>query len=106
VYVRVHADSKVGHDEYTPCEYRPLTAIWRILRILDEEGLKATINTCGGIAKRFPEAVKAIVQRGHETAGHGNHHEVARNLTLEEEDLVMRWTIAMIKERTGQRAIG
>lgn len=104
--VRPDADGKIDHEEYTQCEYGPHTAIWRILRILDEEGVKATFNTCSGIAERFPDAVKAIVQRGHEIAGHGYHHEVARDLTLEEEDVVMRRTIAMIQDRTGQRAIG
>src|SRR5476649_2565931 len=34
-------------------------AIWRILRILDEEGVKATFNTCGGSAERYPDEVKA-----------------------------------------------
>ena len=44
---------------------------------LDETGVKATFLTCGGIAERYPEAVKAIAQRGHEIAGHGYHHEKA-----------------------------
>ncbi len=100
--VRPGKDGKIDHEEYTQCEYGPNTAIWRILRILDEEGVKATFNTCGGIAERYPEAVKALVERGHEIAGHGYHHEVARDLTRDQENDVMRRTRAMIKERTGR----
>jgi peptidoglycan-N-acetylglucosamine deacetylase len=104
--VRPLPDGTRDHEEYTQCEYGPNTAIWRILRILDEEGVKATFLTCGAIAERFPDAVKAIVANGHEIAGHGYHHEVARKLTREQEHEVMRKTVDMIRGRTGQRPFG
>jgi peptidoglycan-N-acetylglucosamine deacetylase len=104
--VRPDKDGKIDNEEWTQCEYGPHTAIWRILRILDEEGVKASFNTCGGIAERYPEAVKAVVDRGHEIAGHGYHHECARDLTREQEWDVMRKTGAMIRERTGAQPIG
>jgi peptidoglycan/xylan/chitin deacetylase (PgdA/CDA1 family) len=104
--VRPLADGTRDHEEYTQCEYGPHTAIWRILRILEEEGVKATFLTCGAIAERFPDAVKAIVAKGHEIAGHGYHHEVARKLTREQEWDVMRRAVEMIRGRTGQRPVG
>ena len=67
--VRPGSDGLLDHEEYTQAEYGPHTAIWRILRILEEEGVKATFNTCGGIAERYPAACKAIVAKGHEIAG-------------------------------------
>ena len=99
-------DGKINHEEYTQAEYGPNTAIWRILRILEEEGVKATFLTCGGIAERYPEAVKAIISKGHEVAGHGYHHEVARSLTREEERKVMKRATEMIQSRTGERPVG
>ena len=54
-------DGTMDHEEYTQCEYGPHTGIWRILRMLEEDNVKTTFLTCGGIAERFPEAVKAIV---------------------------------------------
>src|SRR5215469_18145611 len=104
--VRPLPDGTMDHEEYTQAEYGPHAGIWRILRILDEEKVKATFNTCGGIAERYPEAVKAIVEQGHEIAGHGYHHETARDLTREQEHDVMRRTGAMIKQRTGHQPIG
>lgn len=104
--VRPLADGSRDHEEYTQCEYGPHTAIWRILRILADEKVKATFLTCGGIAERFPAAVKAIAANGHEVAGHGYHHEVARKLTRDQETEVMKKTIAMIQSRTGQRPLG
>jgi peptidoglycan/xylan/chitin deacetylase (PgdA/CDA1 family) len=104
--VRPLPDGTRDHEEYTQCEYGPNTAIWRILRMLDEEAVKATFLTCGAIAERYPEAVKAIVANGHEIAGHGYHHEVARNLTREQETEVMRKTVDMIRGRTAHRPVG
>ena len=105
--VRPLADGTFDHEEYTQCEYGPHTGVYRILRILKEEGVKATFITCGAIAERFPQAVKEIVAGGHEVAGHGYHHEVARELTREQEHEVMRKATAMIKDRTGgKRPVG
>ena len=104
--VRPLPSGKVDHEKYTQAEYGPNTAIWRILRILDEEAVKATFLTCGAIAERYPDAVDAIVAKGHEIAGHGYHHEVARDLPLEQEAEVMRKTVAMIRARTGRQIAG
>jgi len=104
--VRPDRNGKINHEEWTQAEYGPQTGIWRILRILEETGVKATFLTCGGIAERYPEQVKTIVQSGHEIAGHGYHHEVARDLTLEQEREVIEKTTAMIEKRTGKRPVG
>ena len=104
--VKPDADGTINHEEWTQGEYGPNTAIWRLLRILREEKVKASFMTCGGIAERYPDAVKAIIAEGHEVAGHGYHHEVARKLTRDEETEVMRKTSAMILARAGTRPLG
>jgi peptidoglycan/xylan/chitin deacetylase (PgdA/CDA1 family) len=100
--VRPLPNGKINHEEYTQAEYGPKTGIWRILRILDEIKVKATFMTCGGIAERYPEATKAIVQHGHEVAGHGYHHEVARDLSRDEEKDVIRRATEMIRSVTSK----
>jgi len=104
--IRPMADGKINHEKYTQAEYGPNTAIWRILRILDEEEVTATFLTCGAIAERYPDAVKAIAAGGHEVAGHGYHHEVARDLTREEETDVIARTTAMVGSKSGTRPEG
>jgi peptidoglycan/xylan/chitin deacetylase (PgdA/CDA1 family) len=104
--VRPLPSGKINHEKYTQAEYGPNTAIWRLLRILQDEGVKATFLTCGGIAERYPEAVKAIVAGGHEVAGHGYHHEVARDLTREQEQDVIARASAMIRGRAGRAPAG
>ena len=73
---------------------------------MKEENIKATFLTCGAIAERFPEAVQAILDHGHVVEGHGYNHEIARYLPRDEEDQVMKKTIAMIQKRTGRRCYG
>jgi peptidoglycan/xylan/chitin deacetylase (PgdA/CDA1 family) len=104
--VRPLPGGKMDHEKYTQAEYGPNTAIWRILRILAEENVKATFLTCGAIAERYPAAAKAIVQNGHEIAGHGYHHEVARDLTREQETEVMRKATGMIRGVSGRQPVG
>jgi peptidoglycan/xylan/chitin deacetylase (PgdA/CDA1 family) len=104
--VRPLANGKMDHEKYTQAEYGPRTAIWRILRILEEEAVTATFMTCGAIAERYPDAVKAIVAKGHEIAGHGYHHEVARDLAREQEHEVMRKAADMIRATAGRQPVG
>lgn len=104
--IRPGSDGRIDHEKYTQAEYGPNAGIYRILRILREEGVRATFLTCGAIAERYPEAVAAIVADGHEVAGHGYHHEVARDLSRDEETEVMRKTAAMIENRAGSAPRG
>ena len=96
----------MNHEEYTQAEYGPKTGIYRILRILAAHEVKATFLTCGGIAERYPEAVANIVAQGHEVAGHGYHHEVARDLSKDEERDVIKRTTEMILSRAQKRPSG
>ncbi len=104
--VKPDRNGRINHEEYTQGEYGPNTGIWRILRILSSHEVKATFLTCGGIAERYPEAVAAIAAQGHEIAGHGYHHEVARDLTKDEERDVIKRTTDMILNRAQKRPFG
>ena len=96
----------LNYEMWSQGEYGPHHAIYRLLRILKEENIKATFLTCGAIAERFPEAVQAILDHGHVVEGHGYNHEIARYLPRDQEDQVMKKTIAMIQKRTGRRCYG
>jgi peptidoglycan/xylan/chitin deacetylase (PgdA/CDA1 family) len=104
--VRPDKNGRINHEEYTQAEYGPNTGIWRILRTLSANDVKATFLTCGGIAERYPEAVAAIIAQGHEVAGHGYHHEVARDLTKDEERDVIKRTGEMLLNRAQKSPLG
>jgi peptidoglycan/xylan/chitin deacetylase (PgdA/CDA1 family) len=104
--VRPDKNGRLNNEDYAEGEYGPKTGIWRILRMLDEVKVKTTFLTCGGIAERYPDAIKAIAAQGHEVAGHGYHHEIARELTVQEERDCIKRTSDMLEKRTGKRPVG
>lgn len=105
-HIKPDKDGYLNYERWSQGEYGPNHGVYRILRILKEEGVRATFLTCGAIAERYPEAVKAVLDHGHEVEGHGYHHETARYLARADEHEVMRRTIAMIEGRTGRRPQG
>lgn len=67
-------------------DYGWKAGIWRLLDLLDEYGLKASISTNGLAAERHPEIIKLLADEGHEILGHGwaNDH-YAKDSTVEQE---------------------
>jgi Polysaccharide deacetylase len=52
-------------------EYGAKVGAWRLLDLLDREGVRAVFYTSGVVAERFPQLPAAITQRGHLVAAHG-----------------------------------
>ena len=104
--VKLLPEGNIHFEDFTKAEYGPKTGIWRILRVLEKQGIKATFLTCGAIVERYPEAVKAIISKGHELAGHGYHHEVARNLSRDEEQEIIQRTTEALRAISGKHPAG
>ncbi|MFQ5913437.1 MAG: polysaccharide deacetylase family protein [Nitrospinota bacterium] len=99
-------DGTPNYGQLTEASYGGRVGIWRILDILDRQGVKATFNVCGVTAERYPESAKAIVDRGHEIGGHAYHHELQWKLAEKEETEVIRKSIDAIQRITGERIVG
>jgi peptidoglycan-N-acetylglucosamine deacetylase len=104
--VHMVPEGNIYFEDYAQAEYGPKTGIWRLLRVLEEQGVAANFLICGGIVDRYPEAVRAVISKGHEVAGHGYHHEVARNLSREDEKQVIQRTTERIQSFSGKRPMG
>lgn len=52
-------------------EYGAKAGAWRLLDLLDREGVRAVFYTSGVVAQHYPELTAAIAQRGHAVAAHG-----------------------------------
>jgi hypothetical protein len=52
-------------------EYGAKAGAWRLLDLLDREGVRAVFYTSGVVAERYPELAAAIARRGHAVAAHG-----------------------------------
>lgn len=88
--------------------YGPLTGVPRLLRILAERSVRATFFVPGHSADRFPEAVQAILEAGHEVAHHGYlHRNLVGSTEAEEREELERGLEALARHGvvpTGYRA--
>lgn len=87
-------------------EYGSRAGIWRLLRILDTEGITATFFATAVALEHNPGVVARIVERGDEVAAHGyrwlNHFEMDREL---EREWIAR-TVESIRATVGERPVG
>lgn len=73
----------------------------RILKILEERGIRATFFTPGWVAEQYPDKLKAIVEKGHEIAALGYHHEHMALLSEEEQESAIKKGIDAIEKVCG-----
>lgn len=74
-----HPESAGWLDVMSHQAYGPRTGVPRLLRVLDRQGIRATFFVPGYTAERWPEAIRAIRDAGHEIGHHGYLHEGARS---------------------------
>jgi peptidoglycan/xylan/chitin deacetylase (PgdA/CDA1 family) len=99
-------DGTPNYGQITEASYGGRVAIWRVLDILAKHGIRATFNTVGLTAEYYPQSAKAIVQAGHEIAGHTHTHRAQYTLSYEEEVQEVRNTVETIQRITGERIVG
>lgn len=85
--------------------YSPRRGIPRLLGIFARHGIPATFFYTGYDAEQNPGIVRQIVDAGHEIAAHGYLHE-SWDVSLEEEDRLLRKTHAILTELTGTPPLG
>jgi polysaccharide deacetylase family protein (PEP-CTERM system associated) len=78
----------------------------RMLDLLDEFGIKATVFVLGCVAERFPELVRAVRDRGHEIASKGYQHRPISEMTPSELADDLQRSREAIERASGQRVVG
>ncbi|HPQ69986.1 MAG TPA: DUF3473 domain-containing protein [bacterium] len=81
-------------------------ATYRILRLLEENGVRATFFTLGWLAKRHPRLVRAIHASGHEVACHGYFHEPLTKLHPDEFRADIRAAKRLLEDTVGTSVRG
>ena len=82
-------------------QYGMTRGVDRILDILEERGIRATFFTPGWVAEQYPDKLKKIVEKGHEIAALGYHHEHMALLSEEAQELAIRKGIHAIEDVCG-----
>ena len=90
----------------TQGEYGPKVGVYRILKLLRQQGIEATFCIVGQTAEKYPEAVEAIIKEGHEVAVHGYTHKGYNELLPEQEQAEILKTREILEEYTGKPIYG
>jgi peptidoglycan/xylan/chitin deacetylase (PgdA/CDA1 family) len=64
----------------TEHEFSVRRGLARIVELLGEHEMRGTFYVPGATALRYPEAIAALVQAGHQVAHHGHHHLASHEL--------------------------
>jgi allantoinase len=93
---------------YTHRDYGNRVGIYRIMRVLDRLGIRATAAVNSSVALRYPALIRSIVDRGWEVLAHGRdmaalHHS---GLGREEERQLIRASLKDLRDASGQDVRG
>lgn len=88
-------------------DYGAKVGAWRLLDLLDQEGVKAVFYTSGVVAERFPALPAAIARRGHPVSAHGwSQGTLPAYLTPEQEAADIARCVAALKATAGSPPAG
>jgi polysaccharide deacetylase family protein (PEP-CTERM system associated) len=103
-YFQVSAFEKhVRRDQWDRWESRVEANTHRILRLLDQHGVKATFFLLGWIGERYPQLVRDIHACGHEIGSHGYWHRLIYEQTPAEFRADLRRSRDVLEDTIGQR---
>ena len=87
-------------------QYGARRGIWNILELLDRYQIKATFFVCGTTAEKYPDAVQAARESGHEIAGMSYSFDRVRTASAERERSIVRRSAQVLEGITGSRIQG
>ena len=93
---------------YTTRDYGNRVGIFRLMKILDDFGLKANMAVNSEVAVRYPYLLAEIVSKGHEIVAHGMDMDTLHysGMDPEEEEKQVTTTQGTLRKMSGQPVIG
>jgi peptidoglycan-N-acetylglucosamine deacetylase len=87
--------------------YGGKVGVWRIIKLLTENNVRATFGVNARCAEIWPEATRTIVKSGHDIAGHGYLQDhILAYMTPEEEQASIKKSLAIIEQVSFRRPLG
>jgi len=88
-------------------QYGGKNGVWRLLRILERHGIKASVIANARSIELYPRAVAEIMRVGHEIAAHGYTQDgLLVYMSPEDELATIRRCVKVFEERIGARPTG
>ncbi len=101
-----HPEAAGWLDVLSHQAYGPRTGVYRLLGVLARQDVRATFFVPGWVAERWPDAVRAIRDDGHEIGHHGYFHEGSRGVTAPELERRLLRGFEALDAVAGVRPIG
>ena len=97
----------VDHGGIMWTHYGPKVGVYRLIRTLNDFGIRGTFAANAKIAEIFPDAIAEINRSGHDIAAHGVWQDQMVNyMTPEEQREAIRITLDTFESATGKRPEG
>lgn len=87
-------------------EYGSRAGFWRVMRLLDEYGVKSTVNACAVAVERNRDVGDYLGETEHEVACHGYRFEEVWRLEQDEERKRIHAAVASLHRTCGRRPVG
>ncbi len=88
-------------------DYGPRVGIWRMMKLLDRHGIRASVTLNSDVCAHYPVIVEEGVKRKWEFLGHGiTNSQFLAGMSEEQERQVIRTVIQTIKKTTGKAPEG
>jgi len=88
-------------------DYAPRVGVWRMMDLLDQLGLRASVLLNADVCHYYPEIIEEGNKRGWVWLAHGKNNSILEaNMTEEEERRYLTGVVTTIRERTGRQPKG
>jgi peptidoglycan/xylan/chitin deacetylase (PgdA/CDA1 family) len=87
-------------------EYGSRVGIWRVLRMLREREMTATVFACAVAFDRNPAVAQAVREAGYDVCSHGRRWVRHQTLSEQEEAAEIRAAVASLTNHVGERPAG
>jgi peptidoglycan/xylan/chitin deacetylase (PgdA/CDA1 family) len=64
-------DGSIDVPQFSRTDYGNRVGVWRVMRVLDQLGIRGTVALNSAVCRHYPAIVEACVQRDWELMGHG-----------------------------------
>ena len=93
---------------YTNRDYGNRVGIYRILRVLDDLDIPASVATNAAIARRYPALLRDVVSSGHEIVAHGEDaaQVLHSGMSQAEESSLIEHALNTLRSASGQPVAG
>jgi peptidoglycan/xylan/chitin deacetylase (PgdA/CDA1 family) len=93
---------------YTSRDYGNRVGVFRVMEVLDDLGVRASVAVNSAVAERHPFLIDEVTHRGWEIVAHGVHMDRLHHggLPVEQERQQVRESVGTLRQRSGQPVTG